>query len=115
MSLGRSPCDSLVLKDNKASVKVADFNNPSMCVCAAILNWLRSVTSSSTRFCQLKNTCDHSAPRYFQIRHGSSHLGSQVTWRSSLVIKISELNKIASLGLHGRCMRMGHRSTVRHM
>ena len=34
MSFGRSPCDSLVLKDDKSSVKVADFNNPSMCVCA---------------------------------------------------------------------------------
>ena len=28
MSLGRSPCESLLLKDNKSSVKVADFNDP---------------------------------------------------------------------------------------
>ena len=38
MSLGRSPCD-------KSSVKVADLKNPSICVYAAILNRLRSVTS----------------------------------------------------------------------
>ena len=44
MSLGRSPCDSLVLKDDKSSVKVDDFNDPSMCLYAVILNQLRSVT-----------------------------------------------------------------------
>ena len=38
MFLGRSLGDSLLLKDDKSSVKVADFNNPSMCVYAAILN-----------------------------------------------------------------------------
>ena len=52
MFLGRSPCDPLVLKDDKSSVKVADFKDPSMCVYAAILNQLRSVTSGHTRFCQ---------------------------------------------------------------
>ena len=62
MSLGRSPCDSLVLKDDKSSVKVADFNHPSMCMYAAILNRLRSVTSSQTRFSQFENTREHVAP-----------------------------------------------------
>ena len=38
MFLGRSLGDSLLLKDDKSSVKVADFNDPSMCVYAAILN-----------------------------------------------------------------------------
>ena len=33
MSLGRSPCGSFVLKDDKSSTKVADFNDQSMCVC----------------------------------------------------------------------------------
>ena len=52
MSLGRSPCDFLILKDDKSSVTVADFNNPSMCVYAVILNRLRPVASGHTRFCQ---------------------------------------------------------------
>ena len=51
MSLGRSPWDSLVLKDDKSNVKVANFNDPSMCVYAAILNQFWSVTSSHTHFC----------------------------------------------------------------
>ena len=34
MSLGRNPCDSLVLKDDKSCVKVADFNDPSVCMYA---------------------------------------------------------------------------------
>ena len=79
MSLGRSLCGSLVLKDDKSSVKVANFNDPSMCVYAAILNQLWSVTSSHTCFCQFENA------RCFWIRHGCSHLGLQATRRCSLV------------------------------
>ena len=86
MSLGRSPCDSLVLKDDKSSVKVADFNDPSMCMYAAILNRLRSVTSGHTCFCQFENTCEYGAPHCFQIRHVCSHLGLRATRRCSLVI-----------------------------
>ena len=67
MSRGRSPCDSLVLKVDKSNVKVADFNDPSMCVYAAILNCLRSVTSSHTRFCQFENTHEHGAQCCFRI------------------------------------------------
>ena len=40
------PCDFLVLKDDNSSVKVANFNDPSMCVYAAILN-LASVRAGS--------------------------------------------------------------------
>ena len=86
MSPGRSPCHSLVLKDDKAFVKVADFNNPSMFVYAAILNRLRSVTSGHTRLCQFKNTREHGASHCFRIRHGCSHLGLMATQRCSVVI-----------------------------
>ena len=61
MSLCRSPCDSLVIKDDKSSVKLADFNDSSMCVYAAILNRLQSVTSSHTCFCQFEKTHEHGA------------------------------------------------------
>ena len=87
MSLGSSPCDSLVLKDDKS-----DFNNPSMCVYAAILNRLRSVTSGRTRFCQFENTCEHGTPRCFWIQHGRIHLRLWATQRCSMV-KILELNR----------------------
>ena len=41
--------DSLVLTDTKSSVKVADFNDPSMCVYAAILNvWVMDYTEVFT-------------------------------------------------------------------
>ena len=43
MSLGRSPCDSLVLKDDKSIAKVADFNDSPL-------------TSGHTRYCQFKQT-----------------------------------------------------------
>ena len=102
MSLGRSPCDSLVLKDDKAFVKVAGFNNPSMCVYAAILNRLRSVTSSHTRFCQFENTREHGAPHCFRIRHGRSHLGLMVMQRCSVVIGQNIGIKLPSPGLHRR-------------
>ena len=62
MSLHRSLCDSLVLKDDKSSVKVADFNDPSMRMYAAILNRLWSVSSGYTRFCQIfVGTAHHTA------------------------------------------------------
>ena len=80
MSLGRSPCDSLVLKDDKSSVKVADFNDPSICVYAAILNRLGYLPSGHTCFGQFENT------RCFWIQHGRSHRGLWATWRCSLVI-----------------------------
>ena len=78
MSLGRSPCDSLVLKDDKSSVNVADFNDPSMCVYAAILNHLRLVTSDHTRFCQFENTCEHGASPAFGSDMGASILGNRL-------------------------------------
>ena len=67
LPLGRSPCDSLVLKDDASSVKVANFNTPSMCVYAAILNRLRSVTSGHTNFCQFENNRERGALRDFRI------------------------------------------------
>ena len=45
MSLGRSLCDYLVLKDSKSGVRGADFNDPSMCVYAAILNHLPDISN----------------------------------------------------------------------
>ena len=81
MSLGRSLCDSLFLRDDKSSAKVADFNDPPMCVYAAILNQLRSVMSGHTRFCQFENTRERGASRCFWI-----HLGFWATCRCSLVI-----------------------------
>ena len=86
MSPGRSPCDSLVLNDDKSSVKVADFNDPSVCVYVAILNRLGYVPSGHTCFCQFENTCERGAPRCFRIQHGRSHRGLWATWRCSLVI-----------------------------
>ena len=59
MFLGWSPCDSLVLKDDKSSVEVVDFNDPSMCVYAAILNQ-RSYSISSKI---LVSTAHHAAFR----------------------------------------------------
>ena len=105
MSLGRSLCDSLVLKDDKSSVKVADFNNPSMCVYATVLNRLRSVTSGHTHFCQFKNTHEHGAPRCFWIRHGRSHLGSCATRRCSLVIGQNiGIKSLARACMGGECV-----------
>ena len=72
MSLGRSPCDSLVLKEDKSSDKVANFNNLSMCVYAAILNRLWSVMSDHTRFCQFKNT------RFCQFKNTTLAFGSDM-------------------------------------
>ena len=59
-------CVSIVLEYDQSSVKVADFNDPLMCVYAAILNRLRSVPSSHTRFCQFENNREHC----FRIRNG---------------------------------------------
>ena len=86
MSLGMRPYDSLVLEDDKSSVSEADFNDTSMCMYAAILNQLRSITSGHTHFCQFENTHKHGAPHCFGIRHGRSHLGLRGTQRCSLVI-----------------------------
>ena len=65
MSFGRSLCDSLVLNDNKSSGKMADFNDPSVCMSAAILNRLRSVTSGHTCLCQFENTREYGVPHCF--------------------------------------------------
>ena len=101
-----NPCDSLVLKDDKSSVKVADFNDPSMCVYAAILNWLRYVPSGHTCFCQLENACEHGAQCCFWIQHGRSHLGLPTTRRCSFVIGqnigIKSLARACTGGIHAR-------------
>ena len=66
MSLGRSPCDSLVLKDDK-KWPISTIHQR---VYAAILNRLRSVTISHTCLCPLENTHEHDAPCCFRIQHG---------------------------------------------
>ena len=44
MSLGRSLFDLLVLKHNKSFVRVANINDPSTCICVAILCHLQCRT-----------------------------------------------------------------------